>query len=159
MPEIGAREKISALVKMFIFTLQSSKLSVCVGLRSTDLVMNNLLHTGNTLWKTQQSSVETLQSSDCGVSNYNFTTLWSSKRSTVSTTPPHPPPPFFSEDVTFICWCQLHGHKSSLFMLWKTQPRDLLNHFCKVAQLCVYIRTCYPGLLVCYNSVTKRPFK
>lgn len=95
MPEIGAREKISALVKMFIFTLQSSKLSVCVGLRSTDLVMNNLLHTGNTLWKTQQSSVETLQSSDCGVSNYNFTTLWSSKRSTVSTTPPHPPPPFF----------------------------------------------------------------
>lgn len=98
MPEIGVREKISGLVKMFIFTLQSSQLSVCVGLRSTDLVMNNLFHAGNTLWKTQQTSVETLQSTDWGVSNYNFTTLWSSKRSTVSTT--HPPLFFFFQKMS-----------------------------------------------------------
>lgn len=56
---------------MFIFTLQSSQLSVCVCLRSTDPVMNNLFHAGNTFCETQQSSVGTLQSTDWGVLNYS----------------------------------------------------------------------------------------
>lgn len=89
---------------MFIFTLQSSQLSVCVYLRSTDLVMNNLFHAGNTFCETQQSSVETLQSTDWGVLNYNSCTLWSSNRNTALTPPPLPHP--FSKDVTFICASQ-----------------------------------------------------
>lgn len=45
--------------------------SVCVCLRSTDLVMNNLFQAGNTFCETQQSSVETLRSTDWGVLNCN----------------------------------------------------------------------------------------
>lgn len=67
---------------MFIFTLQSSQLSVCVCLRSTDLVMNNLFHAGNTFCETQESSVETLQSTDWGVLNYNPAILRGSLRNT-----------------------------------------------------------------------------
>lgn len=110
---------------MFIFTLQSSQLSVCVCLRSTDLVMNNLFHAGNTFCETQQSSVESLQSTDWGVSNYNSTILWGSKRNTL--TP-------LSKDVTFNLRVLIltHRHKSIPFYLWKKQLRNLLNQSCNV---------------------------
>lgn len=91
----GEREKISGEVKLFIFTLQSSQLSVCVCLRSTDLVMNNLFHAGNTFCETQQSSVETLQSTDWGVLNYN-SSIDCAPRETA----------LLWEDVAFICMSQ-----------------------------------------------------
>lgn len=96
---------------MFIFTLQSSQLSVCVCLRSTDLVMNNLFHAGNTFYETQQSSVETLQSTDWGVLNYKSTALWSSQRNTLT---------LLSEDVTFICMSQPQTQIQPFYLGWET---------------------------------------
>lgn len=104
---------------MFIFTLPLSlSLSVLrVCLRSTDLVMNNLFHAGNTFCETQQPSVETLQSADWGVLNYISTTLWSCQRNAALT------PSAFKR-------CHFHlrvstltrRHKSSLFVSERSSP-------------------------------------
>lgn len=69
----GRRERERRLVVRWkcLFSHFRVPSSVCVCLRSTDLVMNNLFHSENTFCETQQSSVETLQSTDWGVLNCN----------------------------------------------------------------------------------------
>lgn len=120
---------------------------MCVCLRSTDLVMNNLFHAGNTFCETQQSSVETLQSTDWGVLNYNSTTLLKQQRNTLSLA--------FSKDVTFICMSQpRHTDTNRAFLSIKETAQKPAESVLQCAEPHLHIMTaCLPQFAVCAATV------